>query len=287
MKITEINESEWIGISADLAESNFFQQLPWLKLVSEIFDLINHYIKININDTNVYICLQCDNNKAYANFIGYGGFISSEQLSYEAMSDIIEGIEKEFEVKINRMKLFPRDKTELKGKPGWSAEITSVIKITPGWVRFVKKNAKNAVKNATKNGVMTRCLDSKYLDSFYSIYDQTMDRVNSSYKTPKLFFEKLLLFPDVYFVGAFHDNKLIATSIFLNHKEWSFYWWNVSSDDGRKYNANYLIMFSTINRLSTEGFRFLDMASSNNKGIIDFKNRWGAENMDFMIFDRR
>jgi len=287
MKIAEINELAWNKVLIDMENVNFFQQTPWLDLVSKIFGLINRYIQVDTTEgEKIFICLQCNkNNEVYSNFIGYGGFLTYINISSQSLIKILAEIENKLNLKIVRIKLFPGNGIELISKTGWSVQKTSILKMGPNWHDKIKKETRNAISNAIKNDIEIKNLTPKDIDSFYDMYEKTMDRVDSSYKTPKLFFEKLIQFPNVYFVGAFHDKLLVATSIFLNQGDWSYYWWNASTEYGRKHNANYLIMFSTIKKLQEDNFKFIDMASSHNKGIVEFKNRWGSENEDFMIFE--
>jgi lipid II:glycine glycyltransferase (peptidoglycan interpeptide bridge formation enzyme) len=113
-----------------------------------------------------------------------------------------------------------------------------------------------------------------------------MDRVKSLYKTPESLFNQLFKFNNVNFIGAYINGNLEAVDVFLNQGKKSYYWWGTSTLTGRKYNANYLILFSTIKRLQKTGVKVLDMASSNNQGIVNFKTQWSTELKPFLLYQK-
>lgn len=282
IEINEISSSDWDKILPELSGSNFFQQTKWLELVVKEFSLSNRYFKIAFSGKNAFICLQCKNNEAYSNFIGYGGPISKNKINACDVEIILKTIENNFGLEMKRVKLFPGQEDAFKDNC-WLSEKTSILEIKD-WEKKISKNARNSSNSASKNMIDVRMIKKEELGQFYDIYEKTMDRVKSSYKTPMSLFENLFSFKNVYFVGAFNTDSIISASIFLNQGDWSYYWWNASSELGRIENANYLIMFSTIKKLSENGFKFLDMASSNNDKILNFKRKWGAKDVEFFIF---
>ncbi len=282
-EILEIGGTEWKRILTEIGGFNFFQKEEWLNIVSKEFHLTNRYFRIKLKEGEAFICLQCNGKKAYSNFIGYGGPISNSNLDQFIIETFVNEIEAKFNIRIERIKLFPGKIISIKNTR-WSTKTTSILEIRNDWESRISKNARNSVNNANKNLIYVRFITAAEFDQFYSLYEKTMERVKSSYKTSKPFFKKIFLLKNTYFIGAFKTKELIAVSVFLNNEKWSHYWWNASSQSGRKYNANYLIMFFAIKKLADNKFRFLDMASSNNNRILDFKRRWGAKDVEFSLF---
>ncbi len=286
MQIQETDARTWPEITKLYANDNFFQQSDWLNLVADEFNLTNRYYQVTIaNDLDLFLCIQAKNNSGYCNFIGYGGPISSEAMTPDLVSTLIISIEKKYGIIIKRMKLFPVQNTSaLALSQNWQREQASILKITKDWDTKLQKQTKYSINYAVKNGVVTKKLNDNDISRFYEIYSETMGRVKSTYKTPESLFRRLCSFPNVDFVGAFINGRLEAVCVFLNQTERSYYWWACSSSIARKYNANYLIMFTEIKKLRQEGVSALDMASSNNEGVANFKAQWGAEDVPFLIY---
>lgn len=286
MQIQEIDVRTWQQAIDVHAKDNFFQQSAWLNLVSNEFGLINHYLKVMMNDSEMFLNLQREDNVGYSNFIGYGGPVTSTPLTLKLLTNLIVGIENQYKIIITRMKLFPDDIVTSSLRENWSIEYASILKIKPDWEAKLSKQTRYSIKQAIKNGVEVRLIDKIHLGRFYEIYSETMDRVKSSYKTPESLFRRLFEFSNADFVGAFIDGKLEAICVFLNQAERYYYWWGASTLTGRKYNANYLILFSKIKKLQEIGTRVLDMVSSNNQGVSDFKAQWGAELKPFLLYQK-
>jgi hypothetical protein len=284
MKIEEIDLKDWQQVVDTLMKDNFFQQPNWLNLVSSEFGLINHYLKITINDSMLFLSIQIKNDLGYSNFIGYGGPATSTSLTIGLLTHLIAGIEDQYKIIIVRMKLFPVDVITSPLQKNWKTEHASVLKIYPEWEQKIKKQTLYSIKYAIKNGVEVKQINKKDLVRFYEIYQENMDRVKSSYKTPESLFNQLFEFSNVNFIGAFINGNLEAVDVFLNQGERSSYWWGTSTLVGRKYNANYLILFLTIKELQKTGIKVLDMASSNNQGISNFKAQWNAELKPFLLY---
>lgn len=284
MKIQEIDVEAWQQAVDAHAKDNFFQQTAWLKLVSNEFGLVNRYLKAIINGSDVFLSLQIKDSIGYSNFIGYGGPVTSTPLTLELLADLIVAIENQYKIIIVRMKLFPDDILSSSLLASWKIEDASILEVNPNWEEKLPKQTRYSIKQAVKNRVEVRKIEKIHLGRFYEIYSETMDRVKSSYKTPESLFRQLFEFPHVDFIGAFIDGKLEAICVFLNQGERSYYWWGSSTLAGRKYNANYLILFSEIKKLQKTGVRVLDMASSNNQGISNFKTQWGTELKPFLLY---
>ena len=282
MEISQINLEEWSANVEPFSRNNFFQDHKWLELVSDEFGLRNYFFKVKEDGFESFFSLQVKGRDAYSNFIGYGGIASLQDCS-DIFDRLIPLIEKRLNVVVRRIKLFPG--VEIKESKGWKKENSSILQINHGWNIKIEKRTRNSLTQAIKGALIIKRVPLADLSEFYEVYTQTAERVKSTYKTPKTFFEKLLSFSEILFIGAYKDNSMVAASIFMRSNEWVYYWWNVSSVEGLKTNANYLILFEAITSFEKQGVKFLDMASSNNLGISSFKAQWGAESVPFWIFE--
>ncbi|GEM_PF-6467316 len=282
MEILQINPAEWSENVELFSRNNFFQGHKWLGLVADEFRLKNYFLKIKEGDSESFFSLQVKGRDAYSSFIGYGGIVSLQNYS-DIFDRLIPLLEKSLNIKVRRIKLFPG--VEIKESKGWKQENSSILRIDHGWDERIEKRTRNSLKQALKEGLVVKKMSLTDLDEFYEVYTQTAERVGSTYKTPKTFFEKLLNFTEIFFIGAYKDKHIVAASIFMKSNEWAYYWWNASSAEGLKTNANYLILLEAINSFEKQGVKFLDMASSNNSGISNFKAQWGAKNVPFWVFE--
>jgi hypothetical protein len=285
MQIKKISSAAWNDVSKRLATDNIFQSLEWLELVAKEFGLRNVFVEIVDTDNNAFLCLQTKDKEAYSNFIGYGGLLSADKLSDDFVDQVISEITLELGVLVKRVKLFPGNVIDI-GSKFWRSGSTSLLRLSVGWENRVKKKVRNSLNFATRKGISVRNLDLKELGSFYEIYEQTADRVRSPYRTPISFFKSLFTFTGVNVVGAYLGTDLVAASVFLTINNRAYYWWSASSAQGLKSNANYTVLYTAIKDLEKHGITVLDMASSNNMGIRDFKEQWGTETVLFSCYER-
>jgi hypothetical protein len=287
VKLEEINKIEdWIKETSEINNCNFFLTVEWLNLTSKIFKLENKFLRVVINKKVFYISLQIKGKDAYSNFIGYGGLISKYSLKYKIINEVISIIKSSYGVSLKRIKYFPdfHDGKDIDLK----IEHTIILPISDylgdKYDKF-HKNVGTSIRYALKNNVTIKTIRDKDLDDFYAMYCKTMIRVGSLYVTPKKLFEGMIKMKNVYFIGAWRKNKLIAGSIFMSYGKYMFYWWHASSEDGRKFCANYLIIYYIIKKAKYLGIEYLDMASSNNKNIEKWKLKWGGVKTPFYYYN--
>lgn len=287
MEITEISELKWIEILKKLDNNNFFQLPSFLAISAKHFKLKNRYFTIRKSQKKYYFSLQEDNAQiSYAPFIGYGGVFSNESFSFDINLEIKDVIEKKYNTRLKRIKVFPKQTFASSNNMFSSTQYTAIVPIRKTMVeqeKYIHKKTRTAIRYALKHAVQIRKLEETDLDTFYGIYHKTMNRVNSSYFTPKDFFKDLVKIKNTLFLGAYIDNKLIAASIFLYCKDRMYYWWNSSDEEGKRLSANYALIYSALNFCVKNNFSFFDMASSHSLAIERPKLRWGAQLIPLMV----
>ncbi|RJQ27826.1 peptidoglycan bridge formation glycyltransferase FemA/FemB family protein [Candidatus Parcubacteria bacterium] len=289
MEIKEISESEWGKILGKSKYNNYFQLPLFLNLSAKHFKLKNRYLEIKIKETNYYFSLQ--ENKAYigySSFIGYGGVFSDKLFPFDLNLKIKKEVEKKYMIRIERITIFPQNIFLYPNLVPQATRYSAIVPIRKTMIdqeRNMHKKTRTAARYAFKHGILVRKIKKVDLDIFYSFYKETMNRVNSSYLTPKDFFSDLIDMKYTLFLGAFDNSMLVAGSVFFYYKDAMYYWWNSSNEIGRNLSANYAIIFEALNFCIDNKFAFLDMASSHSSTIEQPKLKWGAKLMPLIIIE--
>ncbi len=289
MDITAISELEWIEILKKIDYNNFFQSPSFLRLSAKHFKLKNRYFKIKNKEKDCYFSLQEDNSQvSYAPFIGYGGVFSSELFPFDINFEIKLALEKTYKTQIKRIKVFPLQAFIHSSSIPQAKQYTAIVPIKINMEEQennMHKKTRTEIKNAFKHNVLIRKLEEIDLDCFYNIYNKTMDRVHSSYRTPKDLFKDLIKMENTLFLGAFSNSRLIAASVFFYYKDGMYYWLNSSNENGRHLSANYALIYSALDFCVNNHFSFLDMASSHSISIEQPKLRWGAQRIPLIVIE--
>ena len=155
---------------------------------------------------------------------------------------------------------------------------------------FHKDCIVRSVKKAQKSGVAIRQGCSEHdLKQFYFIHATTRKRQGFPIQ-PYKFFRNMweILYPQGYFtlLLAEANKRSIAGVVLFKFKD------TVSFEHGAcipKYLAvrpNHLLLWTAIEKACSEGYRYFDFGKTppENKGLLDFKSRWGAKMYDVPYF---
>jgi len=128
------------------------------------------------------------------------------------------------------------------------------------------------------NVTVKECTSEEEIEEFYIFYKETMDRVGSTYYTPKELMKELILVKKAgYLLLAYLDNKIISGSIFIQNKNHVFYWINASEFEYRRLRGNYQILKTAIDKSVMEGKKYFNFGYSHNNNILKTKLGWGCE----------
>jgi hypothetical protein len=147
-----------------------------------------------------------------------------------------------------------------------------------------------SVKKAIKTGVTVRqgCSEQD-LKQFYFLHSTTRKRQGFPIQ-PYKFFKNMwdIMYPPGYFtlLLAELNKKVVAGLIIFKFKD------IVSSEHGAsmlKYlraRPNHLLLFKAIEMACTERYHYYDLGKTppENKGLLDYKRRWGAKIYDLPYF---
>ena len=172
-----------------------------------------------------------------------------------------------------------------------SSQFTHILRIKSNYEdirRAYNKGVKAAVTQAGRYGVTVRETDGEAeMVYFYKLYLAQMKHFDSTPK-PYSLFRYLQTSPIARFIVAELDNQIIGGILFVYFNSRVRFWCQASDREFLKYRPNnatidYMIQWSCRN-----GCDLVDFGASppENKGLIAFKEDWGAEKVWFRTFTR-
>ncbi|MGE0908567.1 peptidoglycan bridge formation glycyltransferase FemA/FemB family protein [Bacillus atrophaeus] len=281
MQNTVCNSQQVWDQAAAAHEAILFQSYEWGKLMEELPDTSFHPVILKTDDGQaVYVPVFEQNGNISGNMIGYGGPFLEGPISFEWLQGEIKAL---FGREMSRM-LLPYDQATFIEElgPGWEVKTTHMLTLPATfeelWTSCSGK-ARTAVRYAEKESVTIRQIGQKELNEFYDLYKAHSAAIGAQYVLRLSFFQRLLenLSSRVFWVGAFLEQKLISSSIFLYDRSHFYYWQNVNSLDGKKAQASYLLMRDALQFAINAKLRWADFGYSHSKEIARPKRYWGAE----------
>ncbi len=276
-------QTERIKTSALKFESDrrrFFERPDWLAAIQKSFDIKTEIFEYH----NEQIVVEKNDAGLFSNYMGYGGPFGIDRVEEKDLLELLAAIETHEKKKFERVKLYPFVELAPTHHSSFLRKATSILDLRRDV--HIEKSARYEKNKSLRHNVLVRPLRREDIDAFYETYLKTTKRVESFYVTPKSLFADIVKLDDCFILGGFRENRLIAGSVFLTSGKWSYYWWNASNEEGRKYSANYLIMDTAIEMLRKQ-CDMLDMASSHSAAIKRFKEQWGATDVPYWEYQTR
>ncbi|MBD7912894.1 GNAT family N-acetyltransferase [Clostridium cibarium] len=152
-----------------------------------------------------------------------------------------------------------------------------------------KGSVRTDIRYSIKHNVTVReCTSEEDIEEFYIFYKETMDRVGSTYYTPKQMLKELIIDKKAAcLLLACLDNKIISGSIFLQNKNHVFYWINASEYKYRSLRGNYLILKTAIDKAAEEKKKYFNFGYSHNDNILKTKLGWGCELQKYFVLNKK
>lgn len=149
------------------------------------------------------------------------------------------------------------------------------------------------IKNSAKLGlVLTAGKAEEDLMEFYSLY-YGMRKRKGLLPQPYIFFSKLrsIMAPcgKIEILSASHGGRTVASVLILKHGDTVTYEYGASLDEALHLHPSHFLLWEAIKRAREEGFRVLDFGrtSDENKGLCQFKGRWGTRRMALTYYHIR
>ncbi|MGR0118345.1 polysaccharide biosynthesis protein [Bacillus halotolerans] len=267
--------------AADIFQAGLFQSYDWGKLMEELPNTSFHPVKLTSDGGQViYVPVFEQNGSLSGNMIGYGGVISDRPISFEWLQSEIKAL---FGKKLSRL-LLPHDQTPFIEETGeqWGEKTTHILSLPDTfeelWTNCSGK-ARTAVRYAEKKNVSVRLIGQESIHEFYDLYKAHIAAIGAAYMLSQDFFQRLheSLGRQVFWVGAFLENEMISSSIFLYDHSHFYYWQNVNSPAGKETQASYLLMRNALSFAIDKKLQWVDFGYSHSKEIARPKRYWGAE----------
>jgi len=157
-------------------------------------------------------------------------------------------------------------------------------------ISFHKKSIVSSVNKSLRCGVIVRRGRSEIdLRKYYFLHATTRKQLGFPIQ-PYRFFENIweILHPQGYstLLLAEYDRKAIAGAVFFKYKDTVSYEHSASNQKYLKLRPNNLIVWKAIEMACSEGYHYFDFGKTppENKGLLDFKRRWGARMYDLPYF---
>ncbi len=171
---------------------------------------------------------------------------------------------------------------------------THVLDITDGFEKtkksFHKKSIVSSVTKSLRSIVIIKVgCSEKDLKKYYSLHAMTRRQLGFPIQ-PYRFFKKMwdLMYPKGYFtlLLAEFNQRTIAGAIFFKYKDTVSFEHSASVQKYLGLRPNNLILWKAIEMACSEGYHYFDFGKTTpeNKGLLDFKSRWGAKMYDVPYF---
>ncbi|HDR5278696.1 TPA: GNAT family N-acetyltransferase, partial [Bacillus thuringiensis] len=211
----------------------------------------------------------------------YGGpiIIGQDKIDFSVYESIIN---KKFENKIQKLLLpITINPFQSYSKEKWDYKETYMLDLPNRfedlWTSCSGK-ARTSVRYARKQNVEVRPITVAELDEFYQLYQEHNTSIGASYSFSREFFYHLVLNlqEKILFLGAFLEEELISSSIFIMDKKVLYYWININNTEGKNSQSSYLLLNDAFELAIHNKLKYADLGYSHNKGIARPKIYWGA-----------
>ena len=153
--------------------------------------------------------------------------------------------------------------------------------------RKMNKKIRNSIRASVKRKVKIKEIETiQDLKTYYNLYLKESKEIGSpphSYNFFTSLFKNLR--KNVVINIALKEDKPIAGLIIFLGEKWANLWQSISLHRYRNLNASYLLIWDSITKLSSNGFRIFDFGRTREEtGIHFFKKRWGGYEQDIYHF---
>lgn len=276
--------------------ATYFHSWEWGMLTSSTFGWMFRPYKIISSTATFYCGIFVTPTGLFASPIGYGGILAipESRTSADEWLAVVRQLE-EAECQPFQRIVFP---PLFQGPPERLLERrflkeTSIVTLPNDrstlWTKIFSGNARTSVRAATRRGVKVSLSDDlSSVDAFYPIYEETAERVQFGYRTPRSLIKSLVSQGSdrVWFITATYDDEPVAFGLFFHFGSMVFHWINAYQYELRQVYANAAILdlgFSlAIERKATS----FNLGGSYTSRQVFSKSNWGARLEPYYIYER-
>lgn len=172
---------------------------------------------------------------------------------------------------------------------------THILSLEPSleYVREKKltKYTRKNVRLSKKRGVTIKEISNmSQVKQYYDISVHTHMRRSGKPGYPFIFYQNIFDIMKGKGIAKWHlaekDGTVLAGTLHFVYKDTVFDLLNASYSEFLDLKANFLLVWSMITWAAENGYRYYNFGGSppEAKGLIEFKERWGAERKDFNIY---
>ncbi|HDR8143357.1 GNAT family N-acetyltransferase [Bacillus thuringiensis] len=281
MEIEICTDAQYWDACMEEYNGSVFHSFEWGKLMELLPGVQFFPVLIETRDTVVLSPMYVQDGRLLGSLIGYGGpiIIGRDKLDFSVYESIIN---KKFENKIQKLLLpITINPFQSYSKEKWDYKETYMLdlpnKFEDLWTSCSGK-ARTSVRYARKQNVEVRPITVAELDEFYQLYQEHNNSIGASYSFSREFFYYLVLNlqEKILFLGAFLEEELISSSIFIMDKQVLYYWININNTKGKNSQSSYLLLNDAFELAIHNKLKYADLGYSHNKGIARPKIYWGA-----------
>ncbi|MGE6552423.1 GNAT family N-acetyltransferase [Bacillus mycoides] len=281
MEIEICTDAQYWDACMEEYNGSVFHCYEWGKLMELLPGVQFSPVLIETRDTVVLSPMYVQDGRLLGSLIGYGGpiIIGQDKIDFSVYESIIN---KKFENKIQKLLLpITINPFQSYSKEKWDYKETYMLDLPNRfedlWTSCSGK-ARTSVRYACKQNVEIRPITVAELDEFYQLYQEHNNSIGASYSFSREFFYHLVLNlqEKILFLGAFLEEELISSSIFIMDKQVLYYWININNTKGKNSQSSYLLLNDAFELAIHNKLKYADLGYSHNKGIARPKIYWGA-----------
>ncbi|HGA1022389.1 TPA: GNAT family N-acetyltransferase [Bacillus cereus] len=281
MEIEICTDAQYWDACMEEYNGSVFHSYEWGKLMELLPGVQFFPVLIETRDTVVLTPMYVQDGRLLGSLIGYGGpiIIGQDKIDFSVYESIIN---KKFENKIQKLLLpITINPFQSYSKEKWDYKETYMLDLPNRfedlWTSCSGK-ARTSVRYARKQNVEVRPITVAELDEFYQLYQEHNNSIGASYSFSREFFYHLVLNLQgkILFLGAFLEEELISSSIFIMDKQVLYYWININNTKGKNSQSSYLLLNDAFELAIHNKLKYADLGYSHNKGIARPKIYWGA-----------
>lgn len=284
---TRVKESEWRSFLDSFDGAGIFHTPEWKLFLERTFNYEPHYLFTKDENELINGFLPLFNIKSkftgnricsvpFSHICGYVGSSDSEDnLIHEAINLYARSNANYLEVR-NSV-----DLRDFQCKNSFSTYMLDLCPdITEVWQKLEKKSARWAIKKSKTMGVKVESTTNREdLREFYELNCITKKDIGVPCHPWKFFKNMVLsLNENVSLYIAKYNNEIIAGGVFLYFNDKVLYGYGAAHPHYRKFYPYNAFIWRCIEDACLSGYRRFDFGrtSYDNKGLMDFKRRWGT-----------
>jgi len=210
---------------------------------------------------------------------------------FQRLLDLSKELKSKY-IKIGSLFSHPLNQNNMFGKSGFYKHHYLPLDSTPEKLKkkFHRTCVRQRIARAAKSKLKVKLgKDKSDLNVFYQIFMQTRKRVGrpvQPYRFFKSIWEAYYSYNHIVLILAEKDGKTIAGVLLFKFKDRVSAEFAASDEAYTSVSPNHFLFWEAIQIAHGEGYKIFDFGrtSPTNKGLMDFKRRWGTKVIDLPMF---